>query len=754
MTNNTYYDYEAEYHTSTDYEICRRDFEPAFYKKLAQSEIIHEYEFPFDVAKIGLERWLKRHHGRDKVLQQNYLTDKQFLNFLKERQTFTVTVRKVVMSKDDPDSDFLVMEISSFHHKKLIIFAKKEIPFNIHITLRYKYVEDQKKISVLNRYCVQAGVLDLGCGILDVVNSKTKPKSYYGLPTKFLSNTSITVTTEDIKSPSPAVIKHKMHYLLNKLADIRYCLYDVYEKEDTFGAVLKVSQSKKFGFTSRLGSLDDFSVKHTFGNKLKHPIRYAVIRAISKHVFNYFGLSGENNFLIDRSDGDYIWCIYVAYFLRQALTPYQIQILYRFRAVFMQLDIDERLALVWLIKNQYSSNFKHSDFFYCMKLLLLKKEESNIPYKTFKFTTDKNLFFDEDNREMRELLSFCIYHINTKEEIKPVPPLIIRFFEQFNLNSFSRLEKHVRKLDMSKLLLSDGDYAKESLPFSKRNINSLLMIWRLQDIFSLKPFKDFDKEYQDVYGKNKLTGKAVRNLIKDYFDFVSFLNRRITPADGVSRWDNIPDPKGLKTLKNLHHDCEYWHQNFNEIEDVIRKIKSRSAEQEEFLAKVKVPDLYKTLDIPLSDSSGVSFYQMLSNDDFISESAKLHHCVAMYFEQSLYGGSYLFHLESDNELSTLELVLNKGKTEFSVVQHRGKYNSDVSTKHKNKADSIARELNKALKAYSGGDFGSVLAATHKEVTELYDIYLSLYGKKDRLSKEQVKQLHAIFPKFKLLKLYY
>lgn len=193
---------------------------------------------------------------------------------------------------------------------------------------------------------------------------------------------------------------------------------------------------------------------------------------------------------------------------------------------------------------------------------------------------------------------------------------------------------------------------------------------------------------------------------------------------------------------------------YDEIENVIRKIKSQLVEQEEFLAKITVPDLYKTLNIPLSDSNGVSFYQMLSSDDFISGSAKLHHCVAMYFEWSLCGESYLFHLESDNELSTLELVLNKEKTEFFIVQHKGKYNSCVSAKHKNKADNIARELNKVLKAYSSGDFGFVLTTAHKEVAKLYDSYLALYRENDRLTKNQIKQLHAIFPKFKLLRLYY
>lgn len=729
------------------------DFEPAFYEKLATSEVVYRYEKPFEVTKIALEKWFNRYHKNDSALSQAYLTDEAFLDYFKYHQSVWFTLKKVVMSETDLESNFFVMEVATNFKRAIIIFAKKPIPFDIRLTLK---VKNEKNRYINNHYRISSSFLNLRAGIFHPINTpQNKRKNHLKDLPLFEKNHTYTF----IENPN---VRELFCGVLN-LIEVDYDLacVDVFNKG--FKSILRDTQSEKMDFVSRLGKINTASLDKTFGKRHRKPLVRPIMMAVSKHILPYYNLLGQRHLLIDYQGGSLLFKMYDSYCLSKQLTDFQMQTIYRFRAVFRLLTTSQQQKLIWLLKNYCSKNLKDKEFFRCVKAILLAQQTqtNECRYWYYDFWCSPSeipKFFNKNNKKVKKFLNDEIWLLTSdKSELKNVPPLLIRFFEQCNLKSF--VSYSGGEYALRQLLISDEPTHKESLPFAKRGLNPLLGVLVLQNNLSLLPFRNFAKDYKEVYGNLKFSHKDFKELLTQYQDFIDFFEK----IGGVS-FEKIKDRKNTKNLKNLHHDCQYWHQNFNAIDERVREFRKITPEQQALIDAIAVPDIFNLLGVPALKETKVKVNQLLTEKQFIDESIKMHHCVSLYFAQSIQGNCYIFHLECDQEMSTLEIALKTTlktqpnlktpqKAIFVQRQHKGKYNCEPSSQHKTKAKELIKQLNSFLSKNPKIDVIDIMEkATQSQKSALTAYQQTKFLNGRALTQKELHQLQLLFPKFKLLRL--
>jgi len=114
--------------------------------------------------------------------------------------------------------------------------------------------------------------------------------------------------------------------------------------------------------------------------------------------------------------------------------------------------------------------------------------------------------------------------------------------------------------------------------------------------------------------------------------------------------------------------------------DVIHVLKSK-------ISGVTNEDVFKYKKL---ENLPEGYTQLLTEEDFINEGQKMQHCVGGYYRSFLSGNCFIFHVENNKSVSTVEICLNNER--FSVRQNQGIRN----TTQKTDVSSLLTFLNKEL----------------------------------------------------------
>lgn len=267
--------------------------------------------------------------------------------------------------------------------------------------------------------------------------------------------------------------------------------------------------------------------------------------------------------------------------------------------------------------------------------------------------------------------------------------------------------------DIMEFLKTVGLMEPSALP---RNANDWVLLIKLYRInANLTQIKNIKKFCQKIFGKSRPTQRQMRTVIQDVRDYKSFVaeilkNSHLNFCDiqdmfSQDHQDDFCQPiitqefGCFRTFINnqinnmafttLVKESNYWHENINRIHYSLTELKERQwyalvgHEGQLLEQQVSTPPLLfgdKTRMI-----HGITFSQLVTEEEFKKEGFAMHHCVSGYYYTCLDGLNYIFSLKDGEDYSTwhirLDQILTQKRLKPMVVQHRAIRNSEPSAKH-------------------------------------------------------------------------
>lgn len=218
--------------------------------------------------------------------------------------------------------------------------------------------------------------------------------------------------------------------------------------------------------------------------------------------------------------------------------------------------------------------------------------------------------------------------------------------------------------------------------------------------FLNRPINNRTKLYLIIYSsQNKLTSIFEQTDIKTIKKSANLLkqnnnNFKLTSLSGcfwylglLSDYVRNENYQGADLINLTKRSIE-WHERFAHENNA--RISQRYLQNHDPNTKTAAPPFE-------IDIEGVSRLETLQS--IMDESAKMKHCVASYANMALDGSCFLYHVDFEGEMATVEVSCRNTYLEKSKEQYREYYvrQSQGPSNQKNKASAYAeRQINKAL----------------------------------------------------------
>lgn len=753
------------------------DFEPQFHQDFDNAPTLAVFERTPDIQHNALVKWLSVHLKKHPDLKQACLSDTQFLTWFCEQTQYRITLKKMIPSTisnpADEETHFLVMKLAIHDKTYFITFTKKPLPYTIYADFMLIHADDEHTADCYylgdvepkhitkheNRYHIRASDLNFGTGCFECFSNRLpcddKLNSAYlhrFRQTPYNPNDGVIEIkhADDIRPVADYLVITPLHHLT---------------LPDNWDVIDKLNHTPTFGFdsTALIYALDGAHAKPF--SQSRQGNKKPIFMLISKHVLPYYQLTGQRHFLlkllVQVRNAHYLQKLQLLYGMQKHISDFELQQFYAFRGILTHLcsyfGVCHFIAFYWLIKH-YGIK-KDADFFKCLQACYQHSPTISSMMTTTMLEPD---FFCKNQNEFMLDVTKKIRHSYENDTPAYNTPLLIRFLKQANLNSFVKKTGVISNPSFAYNLMVHPEKVningirKENLLFAKRGFNRHLRFLAIQTFYELKPFKALKTELKDIYGKTTFTDQEIDGHFQSYYDYFRFLSELNFDFRGNLKALKHP----AKSLKNLHADSEYWHANYADIARMTHSFFEMSPEDKETLNSIRVPDLLEHFGVSLNLLPDTTVTQLRSKDDFLQESELMHHCVDSYFKRSLEGDCYVFHIESNREMSTFEIFYHADIELFAINQHQGKHNTDPSNTHQNIAKKVLNQLNRTIKTPNleiRHQQNMLFFKLQKEHDEQYQKFLACSNNSDgserALSVDEIRQLLVAFPKLRFLRLY-
>lgn len=755
------------------------DFEPQFHQDFDNAPTLAVFEQTPDIRHNALVKWLSVHLKKHPDLRQACLSDGRFLAWFCEQTQHRITLKKVIPSNvsnpTDEETHFLAMKLAVHDKTYFITFTKKPLPYTIYVDFILIHVDDAHTDDCYylgdvepehikrheNRYHIRASALNFGTGCFKCFSNRLPLDDKLNL-------TRLHQFRQIPHNPTGDVIEIKHDDEISLVANY-LALKPLHRLRlpDNWDVIGKLNHAPTFGFdsTALIDALDGAHAKPF--SQSKQGNKKPIFMLISKHVLPYYHLTRQRhlllNLLSNAEDLPYLQKLQLLYYMQKNISDFELEQFYAFRGILAHLcsyfGVCHFITFYWLIKH-YGIK-KDADFFKCLRACY--RHSPTFLSGVIRFIQEPDFFCKNQNEFMLDVTK-KIRHSYENDTPAFNTPLIIRFLKQANLNSFAKKTGIIPNSSLAYNLMvhpektnTDG-IRKENLLFAKRGFNRHLRFLAIQAFYELKPFKAIRAELKDIYGKTTFTDQEINGHFQSYYDYFRFLSELNFDFRG-----NLKDLKHpAKSLKNLHADSEYWHANYADIARMTHSFFEMSPEDKETLNSIRVPDLLEHFGVSLNLLPETTVTQLRSKDDFLQESELMHHCVDSYFKRSLEGDCYVFHIESNREMSTFEIFYHTDIELFAINQHQGKHNTDPSNTHQNIAKKVLNQLNRTIKTPHleiRHEQRMLFSKLQKEHDEQYQKLLACTksdtadGSERALTVNEIRQLLVAFPKLRFLRLY-